>query len=222
MGGASVSAIAKLERVSVHTVYGDLSAARDVILPAGTREQLLARNFSRLEDVISANRGGVVKGDDVATRNSVKAVSEQNRMLGVTGAASTVNFTGSQSNAEDAEAVGIEVRFVRPTRNWDQEDAERRAKAPLLLEHRPAETARPPLHMQSTTASNPADVTEPLRQTEYELQRPRIRLDSNPLFDPKDEAFRRCRTEFDDPRFAEANKPWWKKKLTGRLHQGRK
>src|ERR1041384_4474196 len=86
MAGTSASDIAKAERVSVDTVYADLNAARDVILPAGTKEQLLARNYSRLEDVYRANRDGMEKGDDTATRNAVKALSEQNRMLGVNGA----------------------------------------------------------------------------------------------------------------------------------------
>src|SRR5436190_20869657 len=81
LGGASASDIAKRERVSVHTVYADLNAARDVILPSGTKEQLLARNYNRLEDVVRANHDGMKQGEAVATANHLKAIGEQNKML---------------------------------------------------------------------------------------------------------------------------------------------
>jgi hypothetical protein len=158
MNGASAAAIAKSERISPAAVYADLRLAQDVILPAGTREQLLARNYERLEAVIRANREGVEKGEDIATRNAVKALSEQNRMLGVNGASVNNNFMVNTGQPVDgSNDLRVLVQFPttveRPDGSVWVEGAPHPGDAPLpepptyayprlkLIEHKPAEPA---------------------------------------------------------------------------------
>src|SRR5262249_56986503 len=66
-------------------------------------------NISRPEDVIPANRGSREKGDATATLNAVKALSEQNRMLGVSNGAVN-NFT---VNTGQQGGGGINWKFER-------------------------------------------------------------------------------------------------------------
>ena len=228
MAGATANDIAKRERVSVDTVYADLNAARDVILPAGTKEQLLARNYSRLEDVYRANRDGMEKGDDTATRNAVKALSEQNRMLGVNGAVNgAVNFTvhtgpkGDGSINWDLEgSIARYIGFVDPPK-YAEDGAIPEPSHPRLLDYKPSEApAGAPAPFPADAPSRPAPPSPEYEQPPVQARPLRSLLDVSPLFDPTDPEIRRYRTELDDPRFAESQKPWWKKKLTGRLRRG--
>jgi len=183
MNGASAIAIAKAERISTAAVYTDLRAASDVILPAGTKEQLLARNYERLESVIRANRAGMEKGDDIATRNVTKAIAEQNRMLGVNGTVNN-NFMVNAGQPGDGNAIhpGINVQFpttvTRPDgtvwsedKCWDDDplpEPPRQYAYPRLLEYKPSDPAPFPPDAPSTNPpSNPEPPSGP--RTEFEL-----------------------------------------------------
>ena len=143
---------------------------------AGTKEQLLARNFSRLEDVIRANRGGIEKGDDTATRNAVKALSEQNRMLGVSNGAVN-NFT---VNTGQQGGGGINWKFERIIKFMPglKEPAEDQIPEPppqysfpRLLEYKPSDLAPfPPDDAPSNPPPEPPpNPTQSGAKTEFEL-----------------------------------------------------
>jgi hypothetical protein len=144
-------------------------------------------------------------------------ISEQNRMLGVNGAVSgTVNFTvgtGQQGDGNinwDIEGSVRTIRFVPGLKNVEepipkpsrQYSGGGTKSYPRLLEYKPSDPAPFP------SPPNPGYEPPP-----SEPQRLRRRLDVSPLFDPTDQEFRQRRTELDDPRFAEATKPWWKRRL---------
>jgi hypothetical protein len=220
MAGSTINDIAKAERISVHTVRGDLEAARDVVLPSGTREQLLGRNFARLEEIIAANAEGVKRGEDTATRNHTKAIAEQNRMLGVNGATNGgVSFT---VNADKRATHGIRVVFTAPDPSLYKDDPlQREPQSPRLIEYKPISAPAPdvPLNGAPAKSFEPAPEPVPQRPPTYPeddsppVQRRRIQWEQHQLFrqngfSPTD------RTEFDNPAYVEENvTPWHKRKL---------
>ena len=212
MKGDKVDDIAKAERISVHSVRRDIAAAREVVLPAATREMLAARSCERLESVVRATQEGKERGEAEATRNFMRAVDLQNKMLGLTGTAN--DFA---PDTEQKANRGYVINIVRVTPDPNVNPALREdnpigrrpePQPPRLLEYRP-EMSSPP----APSTPEPAPQRPPTYDDTPPVRRRAIQWEIHPLFDPK--AFAPgSRTEFEgNEEYAELLKPWHKRRL---------
>jgi ABC-type Fe3+ transport system substrate-binding protein len=107
-----------------------VKAYSDTAISAETRQALFMRNYQRLEGVIAANHDGAQARDPDATANYLRAIAEQNKMIGVLGGGAVTNINLGGNDA--GTSYGVDVRMVYPVefvRPKDQDEPGERYSA---------------------------------------------------------------------------------------------
>jgi hypothetical protein len=161
--GQSYRQIAEHFRIAPTTAQSHVIAAVKDLMPVDQRAEVLQLELDRLDAMQSSIAANAEKGDLAAIKVMLDLMALRAKYLGLhpTGGSGNVNVNIANNNGTpDARQTGIQVTMVdfKASREGEVVPADFQVDPLRTIEHQPLAIDKPPAHLTSSTAPNPAAV----------------------------------------------------------------